>query len=124
MIVHLKIKIKSLAAEASIIRKEANKTWTNKKSGESGFIYDSDARFSLHSHRRFDVRSEARSAQLAYGYLRGRAYKQLEFKCHEAPNWSRVADLIRKYGLKAVEKKQLLILLEAWAAQEFKREAA
>jgi hypothetical protein len=84
---YLKIKIKSLAAEARIIRHEEKK-WPG----------PSDVRLGLHSHRVNDVRSEARAAQLAYGYLRGRSYSAMEFNPHAEPNWGRVAALISKYG--------------------------
>lgn len=87
----LKIKIMSLAAEAKIIRRE-EKRWP---------WGDDDARptrASLYFHRTWDVRNEARAALLAYGYLRGRAYAQLEYKCHEPPNWHRVMQIVAKFG--------------------------
>lgn len=99
----LKIKIMSLAAEAKIIRTEANK-WP--RAGMQGI------RFELHCHRRFDVRSEARSAQLAYGYLRGRPYRRIEAKCWDTPSAQRIAELIAKFG--GVDKKQAPTLVRAW----------
>lgn len=63
----LRVKIKSLAAEARIIRAEERK-----HPGES---LD---RHQLHNHRVWDVRREARFSQIAYGFLRGRAYSQIE----------------------------------------------
>lgn len=99
--IYLKIKIMSLAAEAKIIRKE-----------EQRWYGASELRTSLRSHRVHDVRSEARVALLAYGYLRGRAYATLESRPLSAPSWERVAGLVKKYGsVTKVEKKEL----EAWA---------
>lgn len=86
MRVFLKIKIKSLAAEAAIIRKEE----ARRPGG--------DTRTFLHEHRVNKVRKECRAASLAYGFLRGRPYKVMEAKCHEAPQWSVVERLILKYG--------------------------
>jgi len=93
MLIYLKIKIKSLAAEAQIIRKEERK-WPGTTAERHG----------LHSHRVLDVRREARSALLAYGYLRGRKYLQLEPKCSEAPNWRRIGKLVERYGEPGVVK--------------------
>ncbi|KQZ49723.1 hypothetical protein ASD54_12350 [Rhizobium sp. Root149] len=85
MKVYLKVKIKSLAAEAHIIRKEARKV--------SG-----DLRHSLNEHRKFDVRREARAALLAYGFLRGLDYSRMEGKVDRPPYWSRIEQLVKKYG--------------------------
>lgn len=86
MKVYLKIKIKSLAAEARIIRVEERKARLP------------DTRAGLHHHRVIDVRRESRVAHLAYGFLRGRSYRALEPKCYEEPNWMRVVQLVGKYG--------------------------
>lgn len=93
MLTYLKVKIKSLAEEARIIRKEERKTVGR-------------LRAALLEHRVIDVRREARATQLAYGFLRGRSYRQLENKCRSehppfdraGPNWSRVEKMILKYG--------------------------
>lgn len=90
MHVFLKIKIKSLAAEASIIRRETNRFTRG----------DNPVRLELYAHRVFVVRPESRSAGLAYGFLRGRAYEQMETKVHNKayPDWKRIEALVQKYG--------------------------
>jgi hypothetical protein len=86
MNVFLKVKIKSLAAEAVIIRKEERR-------------HRGDTKTSLHTHRIIDVRREARAALLAYGFLRGRAYVAMERPTpRERPAWQRVEHLVKKYG--------------------------
>jgi hypothetical protein len=82
--VYLKVKAKSLAAEAKIIRKEEKR--------------NPSFRQSLAEHRRTVVRKEARHTLLAYGFLKGRRYRQIEKKAHEAPDWSRVEKMLDKYG--------------------------
>lgn len=82
--VFLKIKIKSLAGEASIIKKEEKKRRR--------------FRNRLYEHRINVVRKECRHAHLAYGFLRERNYKQIENKCHEKPNWDRVKKLLERYA--------------------------
>lgn len=87
MKVYLKIKIMSLAAEARIIRAEEKK-WPG----------EHVARIGLHEHRIHSVRPEARHALLAYGFLRGRSYRQLERTAAQPPDWERVGQLIEKFG--------------------------
>ncbi len=86
---YLKIKIKSLAAEARIIRQEEKK-WPG----------PSDVRLGLREHRIKDVRREARAALLAYGYLRGRTIHQMEPGQTGIPMVvaNRATQLIAKYG--------------------------
>jgi hypothetical protein len=98
---YLKMKCMSLAAEAAIIRREEKK-WP----GESA------VRTGLYLHRINDVRRECRSANLAYAFLRGRPYRQVEAKCHEAPNWPRVQKLAEKYG--EGDQREIRQRLEEW----------
>lgn len=81
----LKVKLKALAAEAKIIRFEEKRT--------KGALRDE-----LCAHRRFAVRTEARATHLAYGFIRGRAYRQIENKCDTPPDWKKVEGMIKRYG--------------------------
>jgi hypothetical protein len=83
---YLKVKIKSLAEEARIIRKET-------KRAKSKTIKEG-----LYLHRIGTVRIEARHTHLAYGFLRGREYHQIETSAHSAPDWKKVRKMIEKYG--------------------------
>lgn len=84
--VFLKVKIKSLAEEARIIRRE-------EKDARNSYF-----RSMLHSHRVENVRDEARAAQIAYGYLRGRRYREIEPNAKKDVPWVRVKKLVEKYG--------------------------
>lgn len=114
----LKIKIKSLAAEASIIRKseikhrDAIRNATSRQVPYSRVVKHDTIRESLYLHRTKDVRSEARSAQLAYGLLRGLSYLQLESSCKVTPSSRRIAELIVKYG--NVHKEKALPMVTLW----------
>ena len=55
-------------------------------------------RSALQLHRIDDVRREARSAQLAYGFIRGRAYEQIEPTAKTPPDMERVRLLVQRYG--------------------------
>lgn len=81
----LRVKLKSLAAEAQIIRREESRT-------------DGPMRLELRAHRRGIVRSEARHTHLAYGFIRGLLLEQIEAKSHTAPDWERVRKMIKRYG--------------------------
>jgi hypothetical protein len=107
----LKIKIKSLAAEAVIIRQE------ERKYPRKGY----NIRWHLKEHRKHDVRDEARDAQLAYGFLRGRMYSTMEAKCHLPPTWSNIMRMITKYGTDDLPKwclsaEELKPRFEIWKA--------
>lgn len=81
----LRVKLKSLAAEAKIIRAEEQRTHTVLRS-------------ELHDHRVKVVRSEARCTHLAYGFIRGRTLEQMEPSSETEPDWDRVRKMLKKYG--------------------------
>lgn len=91
----LRVKIKSLADEARVIRREELKALRRNKpgraynpSGSPGGAkkprrkasphQDQDLFKALNAHRRVDLRLEQRAALLAYAYLRGVPYCQVE----------------------------------------------
>ena len=83
----LRVKLKSLAEEARMIRKEECKT-------------NGELRAELHMHRIGIVRSEARATHLAYGLIKGRRLEAIE-KPKEPRSpvvWDRVKKMITKYG--------------------------
>jgi hypothetical protein len=98
MKVYLKVKVTSLAEEARIIRRIARKVRAAHDRKRHPGDVPPQAWFGLNAHRTFDVRREARSSHLAYGFLRGVPYRAMEEKAHEAPNWKRVEQLVTKYG--------------------------
>lgn len=81
----LRIKVKSLAAEANIIRKEEKKAW--------GTLRDE-----LHNHRVIQLRKAARSSYIAYGLIRGRTLEQMENISLTEPDWNSVKVMLKKYG--------------------------
>jgi hypothetical protein len=80
----LKVKLKSLAEESRIIRKEEKRN--------VGF------RNALRTHRVGIVRSESRATLLAYGFLRGLHYRQIENGSKGSPDWKKVEAMVKKYG--------------------------
>jgi hypothetical protein len=94
----LRVKIKSLADEARIIRKEETRT-------------NGTLREELHMHRIGTVRYEARATHLAYGLIRGRTLDRIEKPTTPRPDhlWDKVRGMVKKYGpVSADANKQLL----------------
>jgi hypothetical protein len=85
----LKVKVKSLAAEARIIRQEENKC------GPKMDV----VRGSLWNHRTHDVRREQRSSLIAYAFLRRKPYELAERNVKREPDWKRVAEIVAKFGM-------------------------
>ncbi len=81
----LRVKVKSLAEEARIIRKEERRTFGR-------------LRELLHHHRVWRVRMEARASHLAYGFIRGRTLEQMERIRHTEPDWDKVRSMCKRYG--------------------------
>jgi hypothetical protein len=97
--IHLKIKIKSLAEEARIIRHEARKIDKKILDREQAGRIKQD----LNDHRTGIVREEARHSLLAYGLIRDVPYPVMEKKCNEAPNWSKIEKMAFRFGATKVE---------------------
>lgn len=86
---YLRVKLKSLAEEARIIRIEERRA---NKAGNYAL------QNSLVLHRTSIVRSEARATLLAYNYLRGLPYEACEAQGSTPPNWNKVEAMVKKYG--------------------------
>jgi hypothetical protein len=81
----LRIKIKSLMAEARIIRHDEKKT--------SGQL-----RNEMHLHRVIDLRRASRNACLAYAIIRGVDPARVEPIRYTEPDWAEVERMVHKYG--------------------------
>lgn len=89
----LKVKLKSLAEEARIIRKEERKAPPSIQN-------------ELYAHRIHVVRKAARATHIAYGIIRGRAWQDMEANAKpqeklyswDLPFFEDVQKMVRKYG--------------------------
>jgi len=79
----------------------------------------------LHWHRIVHVRPEIRSSLLAYGFLRGRKYRELEdlSKLKSSPDWDNVAAIALRFSVdtrsmtvekKAAASKVMYDMIMAW----------
>ena len=106
---YLRVKIKHLAAESQIIRAEKNKY---KKSDLKSRV---DYMNRLQEHRILDVRSAARTSQLAYACLRGVPYEVIEptVRPNNPPNWARVAKEAKRFRWVSKPEKPIDEWIEA-----------
>jgi len=124
-VMELKVKIKSLAAEARIIRSAEDKARSkgNVKT-KIGLTLTSEVALTLKKHRTKVVRAEQRSSLIAYAFIRGKAFYPVErrtkFK-REAPkdphppDWKRVLTLINSFGsITKLKSPCTMETLEAW----------
>ena len=45
-----------------------------------------------------ELRVESRCSQLAYGFLRGKAYADMEFLAYSSPDWSRIENIVNRFS--------------------------
>src|SRR4051812_18796322 len=83
----LKVKIKSLTAESHIIRQETARA-------------QKSIRSELSHHRRTAVRQAARNTGIAYAFLRGKNYRDIERSPKTPPDWKEVTRMVRQYGVR------------------------
>jgi len=98
--IYLKIKAKSLAEEARIIRRIERKLkkrnrYLREKSRETDYLLNS-----VHEHRVEIIRPVARSTHLARGYIKGTPYKTIENKAYSyhLPNFKEIWKMVKSYG--------------------------
>lgn len=133
--IYLRVKIRSLEAEAGIIRHEERRRQYRKVKTPDGKIrkrrvVSGDTVFwGLRTHRTEEVRQEARSAHLAYAYLRGRPYREAENNplwlrnnafLHTKPDLARIAELVLKFGSYPFKhpKEAVVLDLDGWVNRE------
>lgn len=111
----LQIKSKHLALEPAIIRHEerklrkairANRNYQDSKTADAL----SSKWYSLYTHRKWDVRNEARATHLTRAYLAGKSYKSVEKTCYnndllKTTIVPRIVSMVLKYGPEAYFKK-------------------
>lgn len=118
MLSYLRVKIKSLAAEAGIIRREERRV-ARRKAWAKDHQQPTEALqtefFGLQEHRKNEVRSEARSSQIAYAFLRQKPYKAMERGPIPLVIRDRAASLAARYGGTGLTKAQCETAILEWS---------
>lgn len=117
MSVELKVKVKSLAAEAKIIRQEEVKAkksaqWNDVRQNIVERCKYEDIRENLYRHRIDVVRFECRCAELARAFINGVPYRTVERNTHDGAYTmgriqGRVQKLVNKYGKTKVDAETI-----------------
>ena len=117
MSIELKIKEKSLAEEARIIRREEIKAkksarYHREHQDEENAARYEKTRLSLYEHRIDVVRSECRATNLARAYIKGMPYRAVERSTRASATEQgrlikRVHKLINKYHDKTITSSQI-----------------
>lgn len=99
---HLKIKVKTLAAESRFIRQEELKHRNAARKARSKERWQvarrlETAHWWLYTHRIHTVQPAARTNLLAYGFLRGRSYAEMEAKARVEPNWKEIRKIVERF---------------------------
>lgn len=118
---HLKVKVFTLAAEMTYIRRQEEK-WKNKAryarqrqhatadlsaqaKAISSQAYAENA-FWSHRHHRYGLKEDVRNSHLAYGCMRGVPYSQMEIMCYGAlkgystsePDWKSIESMVERFS--------------------------
>jgi hypothetical protein len=128
----LRIKIKHLALEPALVKLEERrkrakahyKALKASKAGNTPAYEDPWLAVEMRVHRLAVIRPEARAAQLAYAFLRGKSYASVEPTSKYAPPIQRVAELIVKYGAhtdKGLAMESLIPWIEASGRWQWKK---
>jgi len=108
------------------LRKEVETNGSSKKLQAERVPYENPwLAVEMQTHRVRVIRPEARAAQLAYAFLRGKSYDSVEPTSKYTPPMNRVAELVVKYG-EQTDKKVALDELITWveASGRFKWQKA
>lgn len=124
---HLKIKIKTLSDEARHIRLEESKlkvvvqektshgeTYEEAVPGSEWGFKNLKERRELHQHRVLPLRKTSRHNYLAYGFLRGKRYSQVEQASYRLPDYDEVIKLVLKFNSENVEPTVLRQRFAEW----------
>lgn len=134
-LIELKVKRKQLASEAKDIRKEERKALSYGRALLSDFRatgsttndpnkWPEDCRHTyrtfrrLNTHRKGTVRSAARHAHLAAGFINGTAYSAMERSRYTEPSRYGIADNVRRFhpdpAVRRLSREQIIGLLNEW----------
>lgn len=130
---HLKVKMFSLSAEMTYIRRQEEKWKTKariarKKQSElkdikslASLMY-ADKNFWTHRFHRYELKLAARTTHLAYGFLKGIPYQMMENYCHgwrkgyasSEPDWKAIGETIERFSKDETNLQDIMQKFEEW----------
>jgi hypothetical protein len=130
---HLKVKVFSLSAEMSYIRRQEEKWKTrarlarkkieNINQHRANVEYAERNFWSQHWHR-YQLKTEARTAHLAYGCMRGMAYSRMEAICYgplkgygsTEPDWEAIGAMVGRFSVGEDDQQGIMQKYAEWLA--------
>lgn len=134
---HLQVKVFSMAAEMSYIRRKENQ-WKakaryarqrqqalsdreKKETAASSQTYAENAFWSLRFHRD-GMKAEARTSHLAYGFMKGRSYQRMEHICYgvikgygsSEPDWKAIESMVGRFTKDETSPQNWMQLFTQW----------
>jgi hypothetical protein len=118
----LKIKSVSLALEGQLIHRNEARLKRQIARVKASTHAERDAtlerlrsdRDKLREHRKGIVRHHARNAFLAYGFLNGRAYAEIEARRFSDPDWKAIEKMVSQYGIRDAKLQDIMQSFERW----------
>lgn len=123
---HLKVKVFTLGAEMSYIHRQEIK-WKEKarvarqKARDPKYLEDNF--WSLRHHRK-ELKVEARHTHLAYGFMKGRSYREMEQFCYgdikgygsTPPDWAKIEQMIDRFSQDEPDPRDVMQKFSEWLA--------
>ena len=125
---HLKVKVFSLAAEMTYIRRQEEKWKTRARLARQKQIDHrvdyATLNFWTNRWHRVALKTEARHAHLAYGCMKGVPYSKMEVMCYgplkgygsTEPHWKTIEDMVDRFSRDEPNKPDIMQRFAEWLA--------
>src|SRR5882724_42488 len=123
---HLQVKVFSMAAEMSYIRRKEEQwktraRYARQKQQQQSLDYAENSFWSLRWHRE-DMKVEARTTHLTYGFMKGLSYEQMEHICYgvlkgygsSEPNWKAIEAMMLRFTLDETSPQDWMQRFSQW----------
>lgn len=129
MRLHLKVKVFSLSAEMTYIRRQEEKwktraRWARAKQKSTSLAYAENNFWSHHWHR-LGLKTEARNTHLAYGYMKGHSYATMEHMCYgplkgygsSEPDWAAIEAMVERFSKDETTPQDIMQKFAEWLSE-------
>lgn len=126
---HLKVKVFTLAAEMTYIRRQEEKWKTKAKIArarqkQNSVEYAEKNFWSQRSHRD-GLKTEARNTHLAYGCMKGVSYPKMEHICYgpikgygsSEPDWAVIESMVERFSKDETNPQDIMQKFAEWLAE-------
>lgn len=133
MLSHLKVKVFTMSAEMTYIRRQEEK-WKNRarwarkqvehRAEHAARVQYAEQNFWSQRGHRSDLKYEARTTHLAYGAMKGVPYSQMEIVCYgplkgfggEEPNWAKISATVERFSKDEPDSQAIMQKFAEWLA--------